>query len=216
MSKKENIKRVSRYKDAELKQVADKVLMLVQRDAADFAAYGIAPFDLADFAARIDLLANFSSDVLLESNKMIATKNKNTCREALEVIMRYFFTTAKFCFSTEPAILAAFGNASLAKQSSAVLICSARSLAAKAQLYWPRLAAAGLLPQYLQVLQTAITAFDDAVTQQIMATNARKVASSARVEAANALYALITKFCTYGKLLWRETDPTKYKHYLLY
>lgn len=216
MSQKQNIKRASRYKDAKLKQVADKVLMLVRRDAADFAAYGIAPFDLADFAAHIDLLANFSSDALLESNKIIATTNKNTSREALEVIMRYFLTTAKFCFSTVPSILAAFGTTSFAKQSSAVLICSARSLAATTQLYWPQLAAAGLLPQYLQVLQTATATFDDAVTQQIIAINARRTASGQRVEAANALYALITKFCTYGKLIWRETDPVKYNHYLLY
>jgi hypothetical protein len=216
MSKKQNIKRTSRYSDAKLKKIADYIFILVQRDAADFAAYGITLTDLNDFTSRLNLFANFESDDLLESNKLVANQKKIACRETLETAMRYFFTIAKFCFSKQPAVLATFGDAALTKQTADQLIRTAQSIATAAVTYLPQLASAGVTANQIQVLQAANDAFDEAVRLQIIAISRRTVVKEQRIEAANNLYTLVTKFATYGKLIWRETNYPKYKDYILY
>ena len=216
MSKKRNVSRKYHYTDAELKQVADKIRILVQRDAADFTAYGITLPDLSDYAALLAVFAAFPTDALLESQKIMATEHRATCRRNLETAMRYFFTIAKFCFRTAPSDLAAFGNPALVRQSAETLIRTARMIAMLAEHYLPQLTAAGLTAQHLHNLQTANAAFNDAISAQIMAVHNRTMITEERINTGNSLYVLITTLATAGKLLWRETDAVKYNNYLLY
>ena len=44
----------------------------------------------------------------------------------------------------------------------------------------------------------------------------RDNAAKERVEKANELYALLTRYCEIGKSIWYETNEAKYNDYIIY
>jgi hypothetical protein len=216
MSKNPIILRSYRFSDAELKQVADKILQLITRDIAEFTDLGFTPAKKADFATQINLFANIATDDLLESSKMVATQVKKEKRAIAETIMRRITTMAQLCFKSDLGKIKSFGELALAHQTDDEIVRTARTIEIGATLYLPELIADGITAQTVQDLQAAREALDIAIDQQNAAISARDAATAIRITTGNELYALVSKYAEMGKLIWREIFEPKYNDYILY
>lgn len=216
MSKKPIPIRDYRLSDAELKQVADKILLLIDRDVVEFTELGFTPAKRAAYKAQIELFANMETDELLESKKMVATQVKNEKRAIAETIMRRITTMAQLCFKAGSSKIRAFGELALAHQTDDDIVRTARTIELAATLYLPDLIADGISQQTIQDLQAARERLDLAIDLQNEAIIKRDMATSARVSICNELYGFVTKYAEMGKLIWRETSEAHYNDYVLY
>lgn len=216
MSRKPAPIRNYKFSDAELKQVADKMLNLIDRDRVEFTDLGFSAAKETEYKTLLDLFSNMETDDLLESNKMLATQVKNEKRAVAEGLMRRITTMAQLCFKGNAAKIRAFGDLGLAHQTDDDIVRTARTIEIAATHYLPELIAEGISQQTIQQLQAAREALDIAIDEQDATVTNRDIATANRVNVSNELYALVSKYAEMGKLIWKSEREAKFNDYLLY
>lgn len=204
------------FTDAELKQVGDRILQIINRDIIEFTDYGFTPAKKAEYETALSVFANIDTDDFLASRKMVATTAKNNKRAVLETILRRVTTMAKLCFKGDLAKLKAFGELALAHQTDDSLVRTARTAESSSIFYAAELLTEGITAQHIQTLKAAREAFDEAIDLQNEAISNRDIATALRIAKGNELYELIGKYSEIGKLIWIETSEPKHNDYLLY
>lgn len=216
MSKKKEVFRKYNLSDAYLKQVADNMLTLLDRDIVEFSDMGFTPTKRADFVQRIQDFADFPSDEQLEGIKIDATENKNTKRLDLEKIMRTISLIVKIVFKEGTGKYKEFGNADLTRQTDEELVRNAKIMSVSAVKYLADLTNDGLTLAKIQKLDSAKQDFDDAIDEQRKAISERDTATEGRIEKGNLLYELLIKYAEIGKNIWYDTNEAKYNDYIIY
>ena len=216
MSKKPAPIRNYKFSDAELKQVADKMLNLIDRDRVEFTELGFTPAKETEYKTLLDLFSNIETDDLLESHKMLATQVKNEKRAVVEGLMRRITTMAQLCFKGNAAKVRAFGDLAFSQQADDDIVRAARTIEIAATHYLSELTAEGISQQTIQQLQAAREDLDLAIDEQDAAVTNRDIATANRVNVSNELYALVSKYAEIGKLIWKSDREAKYNDYLLY
>jgi len=215
---KKNIEAARKYSlaDSELKQVADNLLLFIERDIAEFTAWGYDAQRRADFEQRIADFIDIDGDEILEGIKMTATENKAARRDDLETRMRAIVLKAKFVFGTNSGKIKEFGDMNLTRQNDDELVRTARLTHKSATKYYADLAAEGLTMQNVQDLETAIAALDNALDEQRQAIANRDSATRERIERGNKLYELVVKYSEIGKEIFYASNEAKYNDYVIY
>jgi hypothetical protein len=216
MSKKREIIRKYNLTDAELKQTADQLLALIDRDAVAFADRNFTATKRAEFKTAILDFDNIPSDDILEGQKMTTTEDKNNLRDILTQKMRTAILMAKLVFGANSGKYRSFGDINYAEQTDAELYKNAKTIILAATLHLNELAAEGMTTTRIQELEDTKNAFDEALDKQAAAINSRDIATSERVEAGNALYGFITKYAEIGKDIWYAVNEAHYNDYIIY
>ncbi|AYN01940.1 hypothetical protein [Chryseobacterium sp. 3008163] len=109
--KKEQVVRTFRLADSVLKQKADELIALIDRDINEFTDRGYNADKKTELTTARTTVDNFPSDEQLESIKMDLTEQKDAARKALEKSMRSIFKMAENVFGLYSAKYKEFGNA---------------------------------------------------------------------------------------------------------
>lgn len=214
--KKNQVLRTFLLTDGVLKQKADELIALIDRDSTEFADRGYTPAKKATIVNARNAVENFPSDEQLEAIKVSLTAQKDASRAALEKAMRTVFNMAENAFGAATAKYREFGNADIARQSDAELARTAKITVSAAQKYTNELAPEGLTAGKITLLDTQREAFDLAIDDQAKGISDRDVATEARIEALNELYSLLVKYANIGKDIFYETNEAKYNDYIIY
>lgn len=216
MSKKKEVIRKYNLSDANLKQVADNMLILLDRDIVEFNDMGFTPTKRADFVQMIQDFADYPSDEQLEGVKITATEDKLTTRLELEKIMRTISLIAKIVFKEGTGKYKEFGNADFTRQTDEELVRNAKIMSVSAVKYMNDLANDGLNAVKIQHLDIAKKNFDEAIDIQRKAISERDTFTEGRIEAGNRLYETLVKYADIGKNIWYDTNEAKYNDYIIY
>ena len=214
--KKEQVVRTFKLADSVLKQKADELITLIDRDITEFTDRGYNADKKTELTTARTTVDNFPSDEQLESIKMYLTEQKDTARKALEKSMRSIFKMAENVFGLYSAKYKEFGNAGISQLSDAEVVRIAKMMSVTAEKYLPLLADEGLTSDKINTLITQREALDVAIDAQAQGVSDRDVAAEARVEALNKLYQLLTKYAGTGQDIFYETNEAKYNDYIIY
>lgn len=202
--------------DAVLKQKADEMINLLDRDYDAFAERGYNAAAKDNFVEKRDFAASFSSDEILEAQKMILTERKDAARTALEKTMRTIFNMASDHFGGQSAQFRAFGSTDLTRQREAELARMYKTMVAAATKNLGEMAEEGLSQNLIDRLQLQGETYDTLIDEVAEAIYQRNISTEQRVDALNALYRLVAKYAGIGKDIFYETNEAKYNDYVIY
>ncbi len=214
--KKDQVKRDFNLADAVLKQKADELIALIDRDIAEFTDRGYNAEKRAELTAARNAVDDFPKDEQLEAIKMNLTEKKDAARDALEKTMRSIFNMAENVFGLYAAKYKEFGNAAISQQSDAEIVRTAKIMTATAQKYLTELSDEGLTSDKINTLVAQREALDLAIDAQAQGISDRDVATEGRIEALNKLYQLLTKYAGTGQDIFYEINEAKYNDYIIY
>lgn len=204
------------FSDGELKQMADLVLLLINRDLDEFSTRGFNHNKQQEFEGLINQFADILPDETYLAMQFSKTEEKNAARQKLEQMMRTFFLMAKGAFGENTGRYKEFGDTLISRTTDETLVRNAKMMRAALIKYQPALSDEGFNSQHLSDFEAAYQLFDDAIDAQKQAIQARDVATEERINLGNELYALVSKYTEIGKDLWRDLHAAKYNDYLIY
>lgn len=214
--KKDQVIRNFNLADSVLKQKADELIALIDRDIAEFADRGYNDTKRNELTEVRNTVDSFASDEQLEAVKMNLTEQKDDARKALEKTMRSIFNMAQNVFGQYSAKYKEFGNAMISQQSDAEIVRVAKIMSLTADKYLAELSDEGFSSDKLIMLITQRDALDLRIDKQAQGISDRDVVTEARVEALNRLYQLIIKYAGIGQDIFYETNEAKYNDYIIY
>ena len=214
--KKQVVTRTYNLTDAVLKQKADEVFSLLERDEPDFIDRGYTASAKTAFADALATINSIISDETLEADKMLQTANKDTARRELEKSMRTIFNMAKNKYGAQSAKYRSFGPPDISDQPDAELARTYKVMVVSATENKDDLETEGLTSGKIETLTTQGETFDDALDAVAKGISDRDIATQSRVEAYNALYNLVIKYAGVGQDIYYEVDEAKYNDYVIY
>lgn len=214
--KKDPVKRDFILTDAVLKQKADEMIALIDRDITEFTDRGYTAAKKTEFTTARNAVDNFTSDEQMEAIKMALTEQKDAARSVLEKSMRSIFKAAENVYGQFSAKYKEFGNAMISQQSDSELVRTGKAMSTTATKYLTALATEGVTAAKITTLNTQRDALDVAIDAQAKGISDRDVATEDRIEALNNLYRLLTKYAGTGQDIFYETDEAKYNDYIIY
>jgi hypothetical protein len=214
--KKEQVTRDFKLADSVLKQKADELIGLIDRDITEFTDRGYNATKKTELTTALHTVDNFPNDEQLEAIKTNLTEQKDAARNALEKTMRSIFNMAENVFGLYSAKYKEFGNAGISQQSDAEIVRVAKIMSSTAEKYLSQLADEGLTAEKITTLITQRDALDVAIDAQAKGISDRDVATESRIEALNKLYQLLTKYAGIGQDIFYETNEAKYNDYIIY
>ncbi|KQT26232.1 hypothetical protein ASG22_06060 [Chryseobacterium sp. Leaf405] len=214
--KKNQVIRDFNLADAVLKQKADELIALIDRDIAEFTDRGYNTAKKAELTTARNTVDNFPNDEQLEAIKMNLTEQKDAARNALEKTMRSIFNRAENVFGQGSAKYKEFGDTMISQQSDAEIVRVAKIMSLTAEKYLTELSDEGLTSEKIATLIAQRNTLDVTIDAQAQGISDRDVAAESRVEALNRLYELLIKYSGIGKDIFYETSEAKYNDYIIY
>lgn len=214
--KKDQVVRTFRLADSVLKQKADELIGLIDRDITEFTDRGYNAAKKTELTTALHTVDNFPNDEQLEAIKTNLTEQKDAARNTLEKTMRSIFNMAENVFGLYSAKYKEFGNALISQQSDAEIVRVAKIMSSTAEKYLSQLADEGLTAEKIATLITQRDALDLAIDAQAKGISDRDVATESRIEALNKLYQLLTKYAGIGQDIFYETNEAKHNDYIIY
>lgn len=205
-----------KFSDANLKQLADAVIMTVQRDLAYFANRGVNAATLATLRTAVDQFADTATDEEMVAAISLATEAKEAAAEAVRVMIRTIRSMAQNKWPKGGAAYAGFNFEGMATLNDDQLVRFARQVLRMATLMLTPLASEGLTAAMLTQLSTLTAAFDSAIDRKVSAVNQRDYAAQERIEKGNGIYREMMRLCNTGKDLFSTRDAARYNDYLMY
>lgn len=201
---------------ARLKQLADNMLLLIDRDIIQFTDRGFTPAKRAAFIAQISLVDSIRSDEEMEGVRMTAIQLRNQSRNELEIAMRTVINMVQTKFADYSGKQLEFGLFDLSRQTDDELMRNARKMKRSSVKYLSELADEGLTNAKITQLETLENTFDAKIDQAIFAEKDRNTITEIRHIEANKLYDLLMNYADKGKAIWADASEAKYNDYIIY
>ena len=202
--------------DADLAQLADDVVHLVQRDSTEFATRGVNAARLTAFKAKRDDFKLADTDQFMESLKMVKTETKNNLRDQLEVQLRTLITMAENTWERGSAHFKSLGDLAVSQMTDQDLVRNANNIIRVCTAYLTALAPEGMTSPMLVTAEIIRISFDDSIDEQVRAIQLRDIRTEERINLGNALYDEVVKICNSGKNIWENVNEAKYNDYVIY
>jgi hypothetical protein len=119
-------------------------------------------------------------------------------------------------FGTKSAQYRAFGDAEISRQSDAEIVRTCKVMATAASQNLAALASEGLTQEKIDKLNDHGIALDDNIDAVAKGVTDRDIATEKRIEALNALYALVIKYAGIGQDIFYDVNEAKYNDYVIY
>ena len=200
----------------ELIGICSGVYGFMQRDASEFLLYGVSATTISDFNDVLQDFIDLPQDQELEALEINKTFVKNERANELRIMLRPFATRAKLVFGDNDGIYNMFHKKDLSRLNDQDLYLFAKVVHDSSEEYLTELTPVGMTQDMIDDLGALILSFYNAMFAQGQAIANRDNAAKERVEKANELYALLTRYCEIGKSIWYETNEAKYNDYIIY
>ena len=210
------IDRSYRWTDATLTQTAAKIFASISRDTTEFETYGYDYVARTLFESSYQNFANRETDEKYEGLQMIATQEKQLAQNRLIAAILEVTRRANLAFAGSEGHLRQFGNSNISKVDDDELAKVGALVHSSAQRYFAQLSPRGLTAQHLAEVNDATKNYNEKLVEQFIAKTNRNAAVTARIEAGNKLYELLTEACNIGKSIWGPINEALYNDYVLY
>ena len=191
-------------------------LSFMMRDLAEFIKFGITEEELNDLKGLLTAFNNMPTDEELLGAQIDATQAKDALVVQLREQISKIMTRVENKFGFHSGTYRKFGVSGVSELDGGALSYSAQRVYRVAGLLQTELEEEGLTVEMLDEFNTLLTSYNEALSSQEDAMADRDIATEQRVEKANEIYGLLTKYCDTGKKIWESTNEAKYNDYIIY
>jgi hypothetical protein len=208
------ISRAYIFSDADLKQKADALMVIIKRDKAKFATRNIRKDILANFQQMIDVFADASTDEELLGLCKKATEEKDGAANILRRLLRSICNMAELAFEGK-GHFHSFGFEGISEMNDKDLCVQAKQVIQLGRRFMDDLKPQGLLDSHLEALASFEAALDAKVDAYNKAVEHRDIETQAFIVKGNALYFEMMRLASVGKSLFEEEDEARYNDYII-
>ena len=205
-----------RLTDNELITFTHSLAIAMTRDLTELANYGVTAANITDMVKKADDFQIFPTDDILRADLSYAIEQRDAARQTLAPMMRGISVRAKVAFGEKSAKYRALNPGNITQLSDSDLGTVARQQHQRAVEEKTALAAQGLTVEYLAEYAAAIENFITVVDLVKKQKEIRDDKTETRIAMGNAIYALVVRYCDYGKTEFEYTSPSKYNDYIIY
>ncbi|MEP7168991.1 MAG: hypothetical protein ABI855_06425 [Bacteroidota bacterium] len=214
--KKQPAVRHYKFSDAFLKQRCDDGSAVVMRDQSEFTPRGITAADNTAFLAQSEAFGEIPDDEELQGDIGTAVENKDAAAELLRVKIRSVRTMAENKWGDHAARFRTYDFKDMSELPDDDLVKLGKRVSRVGNKQLVDLASEGLDAAFLTALDVLVTDLDRKIDFVKGAEENRDIATEDRIEAGNALYKVLVRFCNTGKDIWINRDEAKYNDYVIY
>jgi len=186
------------------------------RDLVELASYSITNIVIENFEDLINDFQDLPNDEILRADLSYAVEQRDAKKNTVLNIMRSISFRAKAVFGENTSKYRAMTPGNISQMPESNLLIAANQVHFAATESLAELASEGVTAQYLADFKTAIEAYETAINNVNIKKVARDTGSETKILKGNELYALVVKYCDYGKLIWDGVSPAKYNDYIIY
>jgi len=191
-------------------------LGFMKRDKTEFVKQGVTDKNITDAEAMLTEYSDIPTGDELLGMQMTTTEEKNTAAGILHTSISEVIGRAAIKYNVNSGNYRQFGISSLSEIDGGELATAARRVFRAGTKMATDLATEGLTPAMLATLKTNTEVYDGKLANQEDAIANREIAAEERIEKANAIYAIMVKYCEKGKHIWVSTNQAKYNDYVIY
>ena len=200
---------------SELYELANRVIVAMQRDIADFAQFKILPANLTALEALTEQYLNSLNDEMYKAEHSYAIQLRNELRETIQHYLKRLSLAAKNAFKNAPSIYNSLILPNVAKLTDKVFVVDASNVYKNAVQNKTKLEAEGIDTNFLTNFETKLDEYNAAMRTVDETSNQREAKTEERIKIANTLYETLSKYCDYGKFLYEDVSPSKYNDYIM-
>jgi hypothetical protein len=216
MAGNSGILRDYRISDGDLALFANSLVLAMTRDLSELGAYSVTIIKIDDLSTLIDDFQTLPDDEILRTDLSFAVELRDMNKNAVLNTMRSIAVRAKAVFGENSAKYRSMTPGNLSQMTDSKLLIAARQVHLAAANNSVPLAAEGVTAPYLTAFSAAIDAFETSITGVSDKKIVRDDSTEAKILKGNELYALVVKYCDYGKTVWNGVSPAKYNDYIIY
>ncbi|MDT3738218.1 MAG: hypothetical protein RO257_01815 [Candidatus Kapabacteria bacterium] len=216
MATNPELKRNYHISDGELAVFANGLTTAITRDLTQQQVYGVTTTSLDDFNDLINEFQALPGDDVLRNNLSYSVELRETSRNSILNTMRSISLRAKAVFGANNATYRSLSPGNISQLPDSNLLIVAGQVHDAALLHVAELTAEGVTTVYLTNFKSDIESFELAIKSVLDHRLLRDDGIEAKILKGNELYALIVKYCDYGKLIWSNSSPAKYNDYVIY
>ena len=203
--------------DAELIITGNSLLTSARRDSTEFTVRNFTEVkDFAPLALEIAAYGDLPTDEELRGIHDTATRTKNRSGDTVKVKIREIMTAIENIFDIHSGEYKRFGTKGMSNFNDAELIKCGRRVVRTITAMLTQLTPQGITAATATALLIAITTFENNIDDQLDAFNDRDIATEARIEKGNSVYAKLIKLANTGKNIWVTTNEAKHNDYVFY
>ena len=200
---------------SELYELANRVIVAMQRDIADFAQFKILPANLTALETLTAQYYDNLNDEMYKAEHSYAIQLRNELRETLQHYLKRLALAAKNAFKNAPSIYNALVLPNVAKLTDKVFVVDIGNVYKNAVKNKTKLEPEGIDTDFLTNFETKLEEYHEAMCTVDETSNQREAKTEERIKIANTLYETLSKYCDYGKFLYEDVSPSKYNDYLM-
>ena len=184
-------------------------------DLDAFTEYGITEENIHHLIDSAEHLIAINSDKTMQNMVSAEVEEKASKRKVVSETMRSIALRSNAVFGAKSATAKALNAGNISLLRDAELETAARRIHSNASSELEALAAEGLSQAYLDKFDADINAFATAADRVKSALNERQLSTEKRYALAAEIYSLLSKYCSYGKMIFAQKSPAHYKRYVL-
>jgi hypothetical protein len=201
---------------AELAQLGDKCVLLIDRDNSQLASFGINASTKTSIEDTTEQLKNCPEDIQIKADVSIASRERDTTAEEIRVSIREIMSRAQNAFGLKSAKYRKFGTSGLARKTDNKLKECAKLVVKVSGQFLGELSAHGLTQAMIDALEALIESFDTKIMTKIEAERSRDLATENRIILGNTLFKQILSVFRFGKTYWASRSEAHYNDYIIY
>lgn len=216
MAKKKAPVRKYKFSDGRLAELATEKAAFLTRDLADLAEFGITAAKISAFRAADLAFENLPTDTEEVGDQSEATADKDAKADQLRESVRNLRVRVIAVFGEDSPTYRKLGTKDLTALDDANLVKVARRAGRVCDEKLAALASEGLTAAMLTAHEALVVAFQAALELVADEKSDRDDKQQVRVEAGNALFDTMTKYCSYGQRKFFALNEAKYNDYIIY
>ncbi|MCX6152629.1 MAG: hypothetical protein NT007_00560 [Candidatus Kapabacteria bacterium] len=210
------VRRTYNITDAELCMFTSNLCITMTRDLTDLATFGVVTGNITALLALGNAFEVLPPDAVYVGDVMIATQDKAAKMAVVKETIRTMALRVAMKWGENSGQYRKLQVTGMTHFSEDKLLFTARSVHTIMTGYLTDLASLGLTSGMLDDFEDANQAYEEARNAQNEATSVRDMKAVERITKGNEIYALVSKYCEIGKLVYQATNPSKYRDYVIY
>ncbi len=216
MADNSKIFRKYRFKDGELALLGNKLMIAMNRDLTEHEFYGVTNNSINELSELINDFQALPNDEILRYDWSYEIEKKESAKNSILIILRSVSLRAKSVFGANSAKYRSMNPGNISLMNDNNLLAASRQVFDAVENNAVELGEVGISAGYILNFNSAIESFATAIDKIVEKKNIRDESRDIRIKKGNELYALINKYCGYGKLIWSDVSPAKYNDYIIY